>query len=146
MVGSDYIRVGGTSMAAPVVSGVAALMLQTHPDWTPNQVKRALWRSAVMASSPIGEVSTVGVPLLGWVPATANRGLTPNTLVDPATGVIDYTRSSWSRSSWSTAPSGLSAGWARSSWSCDCSQTPDGSVDPTRSSWSRSSWSTYWTP
>jgi len=78
-------------------------------------------------------------------PAPANQGLVPNALVDPATGAIDYTRSSWSRSSWSTAPSGLSAGWARSSWSCDCSRTAAGTVDPARSSWSRSSWSTYWT-
>jgi serine protease AprX len=144
MVGTDYMRLGGTSMAAPVVSGIAALMLQTHPTWTPDQVKRAVKRSADMASSPIGEVSAVGTLLPNWSPTLANVGLTANTLVDPTTGAIDYTRSSWSRSSWSGAPAGLQAGWARSSWSCDCSQTADGRVDPTRSSWSRSSWSTQW--
>jgi serine protease AprX len=146
MIGSDYIRVGGTSMAAPVVSGIAALLLQTHPTWAPDQVKRALRRGAELASSPIYEVSTVGVLLPDWQPRFANQGLTPNTLVDPTTGSIDYARSSWSRSSWSAAPSGLTAGWARSSWSCDCSQSPDGTIDPARSSWSRSSWSTHWDP
>jgi serine protease AprX len=143
VVGQSYIRAGGTSMAAPVVSGVAALMLQAHPTWTPNQVKQALRRSAEMVSSPIGEVSTTGVLLSSWNPTSANQGLVPNTLVDAATGQIDYTRSSWSRSSWSDASGSLlAAGWARSSWSCNCSTLAGGAVDPARSSWSRSSWST----
>jgi serine protease AprX len=74
----------------------------------------------------------------------SNTSLTPNQYIDAASGNIDYTRSSWSRSSWSTAPSDLTAGWSRSSWSCTCSADASGTVDPTRSSWSRSSWSTDW--
>jgi serine protease AprX len=144
VVGQSYIRAGGTSMAAPVVSGIAALMLQAHPTWTPDQVKQALRRSAEMVGSPIREVSAIGVLLSSRNAASANQGLVPNALVDPATGAIDYSRSSWSRSSWSGAPSSLAAGWARSSWSCDCSRLGGGAVDPARSSWSRSSWSTRW--
>ena len=139
---AGYFRASGTSMAAPVVAGIAALLLQAHPSWTPNQVKRALRRSAEMAGSAIGETNAMGVLLTTWVPTSANAGLEPNTLVDPASGAIDYTRSSWSRSSWSSAPDTLAAGWARSSWSCDCSRLSTGDVDPARSSWSRSSWST----
>ena len=30
---------GGTSMAAPQISGMVACLLQAHPDWTPKQVK-----------------------------------------------------------------------------------------------------------
>ena len=55
--------------------------------------------------------------------ATANQGLTPNTLVNAYTGAIDYTRSSWSRSSWSAAAGTLRSSWSRSSWSCNCSKT-----------------------
>jgi minor extracellular serine protease Vpr len=41
----------GTSMAAPAVTGVVALMLQRHPEWTPAQIREALIGSAVPAYS-----------------------------------------------------------------------------------------------
>ena len=33
-----YVRKGGTSFAAPLVSGVCALLLQKNPEWGPDQV------------------------------------------------------------------------------------------------------------
>ncbi|PVH93995.1 subtilisin-like protein [Periconia macrospinosa] len=36
----------GTSMAAPIVSGVVALLRQMHPDWTPNTVRNVLATTA----------------------------------------------------------------------------------------------------
>ncbi|MFB6204592.1 MAG: S8 family serine peptidase [Candidatus Nanohaloarchaea archaeon] len=42
----DYTKKSGTSMAAPVVSGAAALILQSHPSWTPQDVKSALVTTA----------------------------------------------------------------------------------------------------
>ena len=41
-----YERMSGTSMATPYVAGVAALILQQHPDYTPFDVKTALMNSA----------------------------------------------------------------------------------------------------
>ena len=63
---------------------------------------------------------------------TPTSDCTPNTLLDPATGDIDYTRASWSRASWSTAADPLRASWSRASWSCACSLTPTGEIDPAR--------------
>ena len=45
-VGSSYLKLSGTSMAAPVVSGAVAMMLQQNPSMTPNAVKAALMFTA----------------------------------------------------------------------------------------------------
>jgi serine protease AprX len=43
---TSYIMLSGTSMATPVVSGAAALMLQKQPNLTPDQVKARLMKTA----------------------------------------------------------------------------------------------------
>lgn len=42
----EFALISGTSMASPQVAGAAALMRQTHPDWTSQQIKTALTSSA----------------------------------------------------------------------------------------------------
>jgi serine protease AprX len=55
--GATYIRMTGTSMATPVVSGAVALLLERRPDLTPDQVKALLTQTA----QPYGQDS--GAPL-----------------------------------------------------------------------------------
>ena len=50
-VGSRYFRGSGTSESAAMVSGAAALVLQKHPDATPDQVKQFLTTAAVSISA-----------------------------------------------------------------------------------------------
>jgi len=54
LVGSAYFRMSGTSMAAPMVAGAAALLLQSKPNLTPDQVKYRL----VSTAQPLNRVGT----------------------------------------------------------------------------------------
>jgi serine protease AprX len=138
----QYIQTSGTSMAAPMISGLVADLLQMHPNWTPDQVKGDLTSSAVSENSNFQEPNAVKAALL-WNPPVADQGLTPNTLVNGTTGSINYNLSSWSLSSWSRAKGPLRAGFALSSWSCDsCSATSGTAAAPSLGSWSLGSWST----
>lgn len=44
--GTGWELFNGTSMASPHVAGASAVLLQSHPDWTPAQVKSALATTA----------------------------------------------------------------------------------------------------
>src|SRR2546430_7096800 len=62
MVGTSYFKLSGTSMAAPMVSGAAALLLQKNPSLSPDQVKARLMKTA---SKSFPSVSTAGGPPKG---------------------------------------------------------------------------------
>src|SRR6266702_386611 len=93
---SDYYFLSGTSMATPVVSGAAALLIQSQPKITPDQVKARLMKTAYKgfpASSTVVDpvtgaiyvsqydIFTVGAGYLDIGAALANSDLaTGNTL------------------------------------------------------------------
>ncbi|HEX2027115.1 MAG TPA: S8 family peptidase [Nitriliruptorales bacterium] len=74
-VGQDYFRGSGTSFSAAVTSGAVALLKQLHPEWTPDQVKGALFGLAV--PGPVGERNVDGLGALDvrWAQGFANPGL-----------------------------------------------------------------------
>jgi hypothetical protein len=61
----SYQVLGGTSMAAPHVTGAAALLLELHPDWTPDQIKSALMSTASQTILDLDEETTADVMTQG---------------------------------------------------------------------------------
>jgi serine protease AprX len=135
-VAGGYMRLSGTSFAAPVVAGIAAQILARHPEWTPDQVKGALMHTArripeaQRLEQGRGEVNAVRA-------ATATRAPNPNlalnrfVVTDPAGGSVPVFDSSawydamkndsaWDSSAWLDSAwldsAWLDSGWADSAW------------------------------
>jgi serine protease AprX len=89
VIGGAYLRMGGTSMSAPVVTGAVALLLQARPDLNPDEVKALLTEnsSATHGGLSLGTADGFGVLAGSTVTSTgpstinANLGLYPGTAV-----------------------------------------------------------------
>ena len=90
----SYRRGSGTSMAAGVVSGSVALLVQAHPTWSPDRIKFALMSTAHnVASTDPNDVGSGEIDVLGALNAPAglaNQGVTPGN----GTGSLDLSRGS----------------------------------------------------
>lgn len=140
IVDGGYFQLSGTSLAAPVVSGIAADLAADHPGWSPDQIKGAIVDSATPLPGGGREVDAAAADWDGN-PPPADQGLTPSTLIDPSTGDIDYDAASWSAASWSAAAAPQAASWSAASWSCvSCGVADGGSVSPDAASWSSVGW------
>jgi len=140
VVDTGYMELSGTSFAAPIVSGIAALILGKHPTFTPDQVKGALMLGAkplpraTDMSEGVGEVNA-GRSVEFSNPPSANKALNRFILTDPLTGAPAFDAASWAstakaNASWASA-SWDSASWAEASWS---------SASWASASWSDASW------
>ena len=157
LVSPSYIRGSGTSQAAAVTSGVAALLLQARPDLTPDQVKAILKGTASpMGAGPSAEQGAGRVNLgaalsaaagptswqtfsgsgLGSIEASrAGRHVQTDCgndgTVDVIQGEIDVRCEAWNGSTW-TGSTCTGDAWTGSTW--------------TGSTWTGSTWTgSTWT-
>ena len=79
-----YGRKGGTSFAAPLVSGVCTLLLEKNPEWTPAQVLEALRSTALDLGTAgpdtvygWGQINALAASGLDEVPPEEDRLLAP---------------------------------------------------------------------
>jgi subtilisin family serine protease len=96
----DFAFYTGTSMASPHVAGIAALLKQRHPDWSPAMIKSALMTTAydTFNDGQNGAVPWDGTArTTGTLPWGQGAGhVAPSVAVDPGLvydlGTIDYAR------------------------------------------------------
>ena len=114
-VSGNYSNLSGTSMATPVVSGAAALLIQLNPSLTPDQVKARLMKTAyktfpvssTATDSTTGQtftsyydIFTIGAGYLDIGAALANSelpngtALSPAAVYNPATGQVNLVNGS----------------------------------------------------
>ena len=100
VVEPGYMELSGTSFSAPIVTGIAALILGRHPDCTPDQVKGALMlgtKSMPRASSMsvgVGEVNAKRSVEM-WNPPNPNRALNAFIVTDSTSGGRVFDAASW---------------------------------------------------
>jgi serine protease AprX len=131
-VGTSYFKGTGTSQAAAIVSGIAALLFEADPSLSPEEVKAALLGS----SSLLGGQSGAGAGLvdadraLDAVRSREYRGVDVNAAYAPATGLgaIEASRGSYHVYS---DPDGDGV-----------PQLVTGEVDVLGNAWSAAAWST----
>jgi serine protease AprX len=138
LVGTDRIQLSGTSFSAPVVAGTAADMLARHPNWTPDQVKGALMRTARNmkngTGAGLGEL-TASRAVAATAAPNPNAGLerfvnTPAGATSPVFDALGWVTAAKGNKSWN------SMSWTDQSWS-DMSWTDQSWSDM---SWAEMSW------
>ena len=135
----------GSSQAAAVAAGVAALLLDENPALTPDQVKAAMVASAnylggvsrsAVGAGVISAVDAASVTpttsVQTWEPTVSSGPLprVPDTVVDLQPTSSSWMSSSWMSSSWMSS-SWMSSSWMSSSWMSSSWMS---------SSWMSSSW------
>ena len=56
-LGGGFTQASGTSLASPVVAGMAALLAAVHPDWNPGQLRQRLMDAAAVCGRVAGVAS-----------------------------------------------------------------------------------------
>jgi serine protease AprX len=142
----SYMELSGTSLAAPIVSGIAADILRLHPNVPPAQVKGALMvgalplRHALSYSAGVGEVFAPDASALS-TPPNPNLALNRFVVPGPGDGALLFDDAAWLAAA-QASPAWDSVSWLDVSWSdVSWSDVSWSDVSWSDVSWSDVSWS-----
>jgi len=138
-VRSDYVKLSGTSTAAPVVAGAAALLLEKDPSLTPDDVKLRLMRSAdplpgassyaqgaglLDVDGALAEIVHAGSPAL-------SADLGDGTTILSADTYVEWDKFAWTKFAW-TKFAWTKFAWTKFAW--------------TKFAWTKFAWTKFaWT-
>ncbi len=116
----NYIRLSGTSMAAPMVTGAAALLLQDEPDLTPDQVKYRLLASGRTIDGSAGDPNSypyldVYAAVTGTTTESANTGTPASQLLWTGDEPLTWESVNWNSVNWNSV-NWNSVNWNSVNW------------------------------
>lgn len=128
-VGDQYFRMSGTSMAAPMVSGAVAILLQDEPNLNPDQVKYRLmttanksWTGYNSGKAGAGYLD-VYAAVYGTTTQSANTGLKASNLLSTGSTPITWNNVGWNSVGWNSvgwnSVGWNSVGWNSVGWNSD---------------------------
>jgi serine protease AprX len=126
---NNYFIMSGTSMAAPMVAGSAAILLESNPSLNPDQVKFRL-KSTANTNWPGYSAAKAGGGLLDIYAAvhsnsnnSANTGVQASQLLWTGSAPVTWSNVNWRSVDWSSV-NWSSVNWSSVNWSSD--YFPDG--------------------
>jgi serine protease AprX len=116
----DYFRLSGTSMAAPMVTGAVALLLQDEPNLTPDQVKYRLVTTGPSIDGGDGDSGVysyldVFAAVTGTTTESYNTGLEASQLLWSGEEPLNWESVNWNSVNWNSV-NWNSVNWNSVNW------------------------------
>jgi len=109
LTGDGHIRLSGTSMSAPIVAGVVALLRSRFPDLTPDQIKWLLQNKGIAYRGPDGAPIVGAQQAIQWAANAKNAIGKANQNLRLSFGLlslatkVDVTQAYWDQAYWDQA-------------------------------------------
>ncbi len=100
VMSNSLMRMSGTSMASAVTAGAAALLIQSNPNLTPDQVKYRLIKTARRFATGGAGYLDIYAAVKGNTTQSANTGLAPSALLRTGRNPITWTTVNWDSVNW----------------------------------------------
>lgn len=157
VLNQKYLEMSGTSVAAPIVTGAIALLLEANPELTPNQIKYILTQTANPTATSGSDIINVKKALelakdkeyLSNVNLENYNSFEKSYYINPEDNMFDWSKLTWGGLDWTKLTWG-DGDWTKLTWGViDWLKLTWGNIDFTKLTWgniefSKLTWGNYW--